>query len=133
MHVGDTHTVTQTVTPERTAAAIGSGLLEVFGTPFLLAMLEQAATACIQPHLPEGRSSVGIQADIAHISPTPVGMQVWAQATVTAVSEDGRRVEFALRAWDEAGPIGNGTHTRAVITSEGFLRRCREKGKRPAP
>lgn len=133
MHVGCTHTVTQTVTPERTAAAIGSGLLEVFGTPFLLAMMEQAAAESIQPHLPEGHSSVGIQADIAHLAPTPVGMQVWAQASVTAVSEDGRRVEFALRAWDEAGPIGQGQHTRAVVSNERFLRRCREKGTQAAP
>lgn len=127
MEIGSRHTLTQTVTRERTAAAVGSGLLEVFGTPFLLAMMEQAAAECLQAALPEGRSSVGIRAEISHTAPTPVGMQVWAEATVTALSEDGKRVDFALRAWDEAGPIGAGTHTRAVIDSARFLRRCQER------
>ena len=114
----------QTVTPELTAEAVGSGALPVFGTPFMAAMMENAALTALQPFLEEGRGSVGTPLDISHDAPTPVGMKVFAEAEITGVSENGKMVEFQVSAWDEKGPIGKGTHTRAIIASEKFLARC---------
>ena len=58
---------------------------------------------------------------------TPVGMKVWAEAEITAVSENGKMIDFAVKAWDEKGPIGAGTHTRAIITNDRFLSKCNSK------
>ena len=114
----------QTVTQELTAEAVGSGALPVFGTPFMAAMMENAALTALQPFLEEGQGSVGTRLDISHDAPTPVGMTVTAEAEITGVSENGKMVEFQVSAWDEKGPIGKGTHTRAIIASEKFLARC---------
>ena len=67
---------------------------------------------------------MGTHLDISHDAPTPVGMKVFAEAEITGVSENGKMVEFQVSAWDEKGPIGKGTHTRAIIASEKFLARC---------
>lgn len=117
----------QTVTQELTAAAAGSGALPVFGTPFLAAMMENAAMTVLQNFLEDGQGSVGTHLDISHDAPTPVGMKVWAEAEITAVSENGKMVDFAVRAWDEKGPISQGAHTRAIINNDRFLARCNAK------
>ena len=117
----------QTVTEELTAAAAGSGALAVFGTPFMAAMMENAALTCLQSVLEEGQGSVGTRLDITHDSPTPVGMKVFAEAEITGVSENGRMVDFQVSAWDERGPIGKGAHTRAIIRNEKFLAKCNAK------
>ena len=117
----------QTVTPEYTAATIGSGMLEVFGTPYLCAMAEGAAQAALRPYLEQGQGSVGTHLDISHTAPTPLGMKVYVEAEITAVSENGKMVDFAIRAWDDKGPIGSGTHTRAIIDNERFLAKCNAK------
>ena len=117
----------QTVTKELTAAAIGSGALPVFGTPFMAAMMENAAMTCLQNFLEEGHGSVGTHLDISHDAPTPIGMKVWAEAEITAVSENGKMVDFTVKAWDEKGPIGSGTHTRAIIKNDKFLAKCNAK------
>ena len=125
--VGMTHTVEKTVTTDMTAKAVGSGGLEVFGTPFMLGMMECAAMWCIQPELPEGKGTVGVEIQSSHLAPTPVGMKVRATAQVTAVSENGKMVTFKVSASDEEGLIGEGTHTRAVISNERFLQKCNDK------
>ena len=117
----------QTVTQELTAETIGSGALPVFGTPFMAAMMENAAMTALQSYLEEGQGSVGTRLDITHDAPTPVGMKVFAEAEIVSVSENGRMVDFRVSAWDEKGPIGGGTHTRAIIQSEKFLTRCNGK------
>lgn len=125
--VGTKCRLQQTVTQELTAAAVGSGSLPVFGTPFMAGMMENAAQTALQNFLEEGRGSVGTHLDISHDAPTPIGMTVWAEAEITAVSENGKMVDFSVKAWDEKGPIGGGTHTRAVIHSEKFLAKCSAK------
>lgn len=125
--VGTKCQLEQTVTQELTAAAVGSGMLPVFGTPFMAAMMENAALTALQSFLEEGQGSVGTRLDIRHDAPTPMGMRVWAEAEITGVSENGKMVEFALRAWDEKGPIGSGTHTRAIINTQRFLDKCNGK------
>ena len=117
----------QTVTAELTAEAAGSGALPVFGTPFMAAMMENAALTAMQTFLAEDQGSVGTRLDISHDAPTPVGMTVTAEAEITAVSENGRMVDFRVSAWDEKGPVGKGTHTRAIIQNEKFLAKCNSK------
>ena len=117
----------QVVTQELTAATIGSGMLPVFGTPFMAAMMENAAMTALQNFLEEGQGSVGTRLDIHHDAPTPMGMKVRAEAEITGVSENGRMVDFKVTAWDEKGPIGGGTHTRAIINTQRFLDKCNGK------
>ena len=117
----------QTVTEELTAATVGSGLLPVFGTPFMAAMMENAAMTCLQNFLEEGKGSVGTHLDITHDAPTPIGMTVTVEAEIRDVSENGKMVVFDVRAWDEKGPIGKGFHTRAIINNERFLNKCNAK------
>ena len=127
IEIGAKQQAEQTVTAERTAARMGSGSLPVYATPCMAALMEQAALSALAPYLAEGQDSVGTRLDITHDAPTPVGMQVRAEAEITGVSGNGKMVEFAVRAWDERGPIGAGTHTRAVIHAERFLSRCNGK------
>ena len=117
--VGMTGTVSTTVEREDTAYEVGSGSLLVYATPCMVALMEGAACEAIAEALPEGKTSVGISLDIAHLSATPVGLEVHAEAEVTAV--DGNTITFQLTAYDEAGKIGEGTHKRAVISTQRFL------------
>ena len=116
---------TAIVSEQNTAAAAGSGSLQVFGTPYLIALMEEAACQAIHPLLEEGQSSVGTHLDVSHDAATPVGMTVRAEAEVTAV--DGRRITFRVTASDERGPIGQGTHERCIIRQESFLQRTYAK------
>ena len=113
------------VTNDNTAAAAGSGTLPVFATPWMAALMEQAAQTSLQPYLNEGESSVGTRLSIDHLSATPVGLKVWAESEVTAV--DGKRLEFKVAAYDEKGLIGEGTHERFIITDERFLGKAARK------
>ena len=127
MNIGDSFEVTRTVTPEITAEAAGSGGLRVFGTPYLVAMMENAAFTLMQRELPEGKSSVGTKVEVSHNAPTPLGMEVTARAELTAISPNGKLYDFRVTARDAAGPIAEGTHQRAVIDLERFLARCEAK------
>ncbi len=117
-----------TVTAENTAAAVGSGLLPVFATPMMVALMENAAVNTTLGHLAEGEGTVGTRLDLSHDAATPMGMKVWAEAELTAV--DGRALTFSVTAYDEAGPIGKGSHQRFIIQNEKFLARAeRKKGE----
>ena len=111
--------VSTLVEREDTAAEVGSGSLLVYATPCMVALMEGAACEAISAAIPEEKTSVGIELAISHISATPVGMEVRAEAEVTAV--DGSIVTFQVTAYDESGKIGEGTHKRAIITSQKFL------------
>lgn len=104
---------------EDTAQAVGSGSLLVYATPCMVALMEGAACEAIAGCIPEDKTSVGTYMEIRHISATPVGMEVWAEAEVTAV--EGSTVTFQVTAYDEAGKIGEGVHKRAVINTQRFL------------
>ena len=107
------------VTEQNTANAIGSGLVPVFGTPFMIALIENAAANSLLPYLSGEEGSVGTHLDVSHDVATPIGMKVWAETEVTAV--DGKRITFSVAAYDEAGRIGAGTHERFIICPERFL------------
>ena len=104
---------------EDTAQMVGSGSLLVYATPCMAALMEGAACEAIESALDEGQTTVGIELNIRHTAATPVGMEVRAEAEVTEV--EGKIITFALRAFDEAGEIGSGTHKRAVVNAQRFL------------
>ncbi len=107
------------VTYEDTAANYGSGLVEVYATPAMVALMEKTCLTSILPFLPGGYGSVGIGIDITHTKATPVGMQVICRSRVVEV--DRRRLVFEVEAEDEAGVIGKGRHERFIINSEEFM------------
>ena len=113
------------VTDANTAQAACSGALPVFGTPFMCALMEEAAWKSIAPHLEPGQSTVGTRLNVSHDSATPVGMRVWAESEITQV--DGKRLVLTVAAFDERGPIGRGTHERFIVTDERFLAKCAKK------
>ena len=114
-------------TEQNTATAACSGALPVFGTPFMIALMEEAAFTSLNPYLGEGESTVGTKIQISHLSATPVGMKVWAESTVTEV--DRKRIVFTVSAYDEKGLIGEGTHERFIVKSEPFLQKAVAKGE----
>lgn len=113
------------VTEANTAAAVGSGLVPVFATPYMVALMENAAVNAVQAGLEAGQGTVGTRLEVTHDAATPVGMKVWAEAELTAV--DGKKLTFTVRAFDEAGPIGGGTHERFIITVDRFLAKAEAK------
>ena len=113
------------VTRENTAAAVGSGLVPVFGTPFMIALMENAAVDALAPYMEAGQGSVGTHLDVSHDAATPIGLKVWAEAEVTAV--DGKALTFSVTAYDEAGVIGKGTHNRFIIAVDRFLAKAEKK------
>ena len=108
-----------TVEREDTAYEVGSGSLLVYATPCMVALMEGAACEAIAKAMSEDKTSVGTELNISHLSATPVGLDVWAEAEVTAV--DGNSITFNVVAYDEKGKIGEGTHKRYVVTSQRFL------------
>ena len=104
---------------EDTAYEVGSGSLLVYATPCMVALMEGAACEAIAPAILEGKTSVGTALNISHIAATPVGLEVRAEAEVTAV--EGNTITFQVTAYDESGKIGEGTHKRAVVSSQRFL------------
>ena len=104
---------------EDTAKEVGSGDLLVYATPCMVALMEGAACDAIAEALGDTQTTVGIALNIEHTSATPVGLDVRAEAEVTAV--EGKIITFAITAYDEAGKIGEGTHKRCVISSQKFL------------
>ena len=113
------------VTEHNTANAIGSGLVPVFATPYMIALMENAAANSLLPYLGADEGSVGTRLDVAHTSATPIGMKVWAETVVTAV--EGKKITFQVAAYDEAGEIGRGTHERFLIKPERFLAKAQGK------
>ena len=104
---------------EDTAMEVGSGSLLVYATPCMVALMEGAACDAIAEQLSEDKTSVGTSLEISHISATPVGGEVWAEAEVTAV--EGSTVTFQVTAYDEAGKIGEGVHKRVIVSTQRFL------------
>lgn len=117
--VGMTGSVGTSVEREDTALDVGSGSLLVYATPCMVALMEGAACEAIAEAIPEDKTTVGIELNISHSAATPVGMDVRAEAEVTAV--EGNIITFSVAAFDESGKIGEGTHKRAIVTTQRFL------------
>lgn len=114
-----------TVTEDKTAETMGSGTLPVFATPAMIALMEKTAYQSVQPHLDEGCGSVGTLLEVKHTAATPLGMKVTCESELTEV--DGRRLVFTVKAFDEAGLIGEGRHERFIVVNEKFLARTNAK------
>ena len=110
---------------EDTAKEVGSGSLLVYATPCMVALMEGAACEAIQEALSDSQTTVGTELNIQHISATPVGLEVRAEAEVIAV--DGKVITFEVKAFDEAGEIGKGTHKRVIVNTQKFLEKAYDK------
>lgn len=115
------------VTENLTACAMGSGSLAVYATPALVALMEHAACEAIASTLEDGVTTVGTEMNVQHVSATPVGMEVWAEAELTA--QEGRGYAFAITAYDAKGVIGTATHKRVAVKAEKFLARTNQKAE----
>ena len=123
--VGMKAEVATLVEREDTAREVGSGDLLVYATPCMVAMMEGAACEAIAEALGENQTTVGTALNIEHISATPVGLEVRAEAVVTAV--EGKVISFEVKAFDETGEIGHGTHKRVIVNSQKFLEKAYSK------
>jgi predicted thioesterase len=116
---GMKYTATKTVTADDTASKYGSGLVEVFATPAMIALMENAAMNVALDGLPEGYNTVGTSVNIKHVKATPVGQVV--KSTAKLIKIDGNKLEFEVEAYDEIGKIGFGTHGRYIIETAKFM------------
>ena len=116
---------TVTVNENNTALAMASGTLPVFATPAMIALMEKTAWESVQNELDEGMGTVGTYLDIKHLAATPLGMTVRCESELVEI--DGRRLVFTVKAYDEAGLIGEGKHERFIVQNEKFLARTNAK------
>lgn len=125
IEIGAKHQVKTVVTEEITAEKMRSGSLPVLATPFMVALMEQAASELCDKYTEEGISTVGTALNISHLAATCVGAEVMAAATVTAF--DGRKISFDVEAYDNAGLIGKGTHERFTVKIDKFMLKAQER------
>ena len=109
------------VTNEVTASKVGSGLLPVYATPSIIALMEGTCAESVQPYLAAGEGTVGVAVDIKHIAATPVGMTVRCESLLKEVN--GKKLVFEVNVYDEKGLVGTGIHKRAIINNEAFMAR----------
>lgn len=125
LRAGLSGTASMLVTDERLATRVGSGNVPVFASPMLIAAVEAAAVDCLDGFLPQDHESLGVHLDVAHTSPTPIGLTVTATATIKSV--DGRKITFDVSATDGVDRIGSGTHTRIIVDTARFMARIAAK------
>ena len=116
-----------TVTEDKLACNVGSGLVAVYDTPMMIAGIENTAAASVASQLPEGKTTVGTLMNVSHVAATPCGMKVHFETELTAVSPNGKMLTFRVAAYDEAGLIGEGTHERAVVDKARFEAKAQSK------
>lgn len=108
-----------TVTLEKTASAYGSGTVEVFATPAMIALMEQTAMESVAAFLEDGCITVGTEVHVSHLKATGIGKQVQCKTLLNRV--EGKKLTFALEAWDDQGKIGSGVHTRYIVDKQRFM------------
>ena len=114
-----------TVNDDNTAKALGSGELNVLATPAMIALIEETAWKSVAPSLEDGQGTVGTKLDVAHIAPSPVGIDVWCETELVEI--DRRRLVFNVNVYDSKGKIGEGTHERFIINNEKFQSKADSK------
>ncbi len=119
---GLTGSQTERVTPDRTAASVGSGLLPVYATPAMIALMERTASELVAPFLREGEATVGTAIEVKHLAATPEGTQVRCQCVLTAI--DRRRLSFAIEVMDAVGLVGTASHERFIVDTARFMDRA---------
>ena len=119
LNTGLTGEATTVVVHENTAAAVGAGGVEVFGTPMMIALMENAAWRAVADHLDDGQVTVGTLVNVKHLAATPLGQHV--RATAELIEIDRRRLVFKVEAYDEKQRIGEGFHERFIVNLDRFL------------
>ena len=117
--IGKFASCTTQVTDKNTAMAVASGSLDVFSTPMMIALMEQAACLCIKGNLEAGQTTVGTKVDVSHIKPSPIGANITATATVTDF--DNKFITFSVKAEDKDTLIGAGVHVRVIVDIDKFM------------
>ena len=128
MHVGIKHEITIQVSETLSAKKMGSGTLEVYATPAMVALMEQTAAESVEDLLEEGKTSVGTKIEVEHLAATPIGMNVTCRSELVAI--ENRKLVFSLEVCDEAGLIGKAHHERFIVDCERFLERTYGKLKK---
>ena len=122
---GNTGTSELTVSEKELAVNVGSGSLEVLATPVMVMLMEKAACTCISDFLEGDETTVGTEMNVKHISATPKNMKVCAEAELIEIN--GRELIFSVKAYDEAGDIGEGIHKRFLVYGEKFTAKANSK------
>ena len=125
LNPGEMGKTEDTVTDANTARSFGSGGLPVYATPAMVALIEKACVAAVDKLLPPGFSTVGTGLKVQHLAASARGMPVWAEGELLAI--DGRILSFRVEAFDRAGKIGEGSHSRFIIENEKFLKKAESK------
>lgn len=125
METGITGKFEITVDKTNVASAVGSGLLDVFATPCMLAGMEKTAADSVGAYLEAGQTTVGVSANLKHTAATPVGMTVRFESKLTEI--DRRRLVFEVRAFDDCGEIGSCVHERFIVDAEKFMAKAAAK------
>ncbi len=115
------------VTEKNTAAALGSGELEVFSTPSMIALMEKTCLESVKPCLEEGQGTVGVRLEVSHLAATPMGMTVRAESELVSVEK--RMLNFTVRAWAGEELIGEGSHQRCIVQNQRFMEKAMAKRK----
>ncbi len=121
IQIGQVNKEEKRVLQADSATAYGSGLVEVFATPAMIAFMERTSMNCVQELLPEGYTTVGTHIDVSHSKATPMEMSVFCEVKILTV--DGRKIVFKVTAFDDDGEIGSGTHTRFIIDKNKFMKK----------
>jgi predicted thioesterase len=128
LEIGRKGCLEKTVTEDLSAKVWGSGAVDVYGTPCMIALVEETAWRSVQDELEPGQATVGTKLDIAHIAATPIGMKVRCETELIEI--DRRRLVFSVNAYDEAGKIAEGTHERFIVDVEKFQAKAYAKAAR---
>ena len=115
----------ETVVEGKLASNVGSGLVKVYATAMMIALIEKAAVLSVEPYLESGQGTVGTLVNVSHCSATPLGMKVHAETTLVEI--DRRRLVFKVAAYDECGLIGEGMHERFIIDMKKFQEKTDSK------
>jgi predicted thioesterase len=116
------------VNRSNTASALGNEGVDVFATPFLVALMEEAARNAVEPHLPEGKITLGARIDLKHLAPSPLGFEIRASACLIEVK--GPKLVFEVGVVDDAERVGEGRHVRFISSQESFSQMVRGKSSR---
>ncbi len=128
MELGIKGSAEVTVVRENTAAAVGSGALEVFSTPSMVALMEKAALSSVQPYLEEGQGTVGTRLEISHLAASPIGAHIRAESELVEI--DRRMLTFEVKAYADGELIGEGKHQRCIILNDRFMEKALTKLKK---
>lgn len=117
--------VEKTVGPDNLASSMGSGLMPVFATPCMVALMEETSWRSVEPHMEEGFGTVGTALNIKHLAAVPEGMKVWCESELIEIDE--RRLVFKVEVYDNDGTVGEGIHERFIINNEKFAAKAHSK------